>query len=88
MNRKSWLKNLKYLSLCNQLSLRKNAFIVIIIEGKIEGRRRRGRLRITYKFQIKEKVKVTSHGEVKELCDRGEWRNLYRQEHGSEIELQ
>lgn len=64
--------------------IRHDLFIKNIIEGKIEGKRGRGRPRRTFMEQIKEKVHVGSYQEVKELAGtRKDWRLLHRQEHGS-----
>ncbi|KAI5635498.1 LIM domain-containing protein [Phthorimaea operculella] len=60
---------------------RKKLIKVTIIEGKIEGRRGRGRPRRSYLDQVKEKLMVMSYREVKEKAqDRENWRLLHRQE--------
>lgn len=67
--------------------IRHDSFIKTIMEGKIEGKRGRGRPRISYMSQIKEKIAVVSYKEVKETAlERNRWRELHqlhRQEHSS-----
>ncbi|XP_048006632.1 uncharacterized protein LOC125241959 [Leguminivora glycinivorella] len=61
--------------------LRHDEFIKIIIEGKVEGRRKRGKPRRAYMDQVKEKVNVVSYQAVKEKAqERYSWRLLHRQE--------
>ncbi|KAJ2951390.1 hypothetical protein O0L34_g13533 [Tuta absoluta] len=61
--------------------IRHDHFLKNIVEGKVEGRRGRGRPRRNYFDQIKEKVNVVSYQEVKSLAERRqEWRLLHRQE--------
>ena len=64
--------------------IRHDHFLKNIIEGKIEGKRGRGRPRRNYFEQVKEKVNVVSYQEVKSLAEnREEWRLLHRQERSS-----
>ncbi|KAI5636210.1 hypothetical protein NE865_11049 [Phthorimaea operculella] len=64
--------------------IRHDSFLKTIIEGKVEGKRGRGRPRRNYFQQLKEKVNVVSYQEVKSLAEnRNEWRLLHRQEHSS-----
>ncbi|KAI5644882.1 reverse transcriptase (RNA-dependent DNA polymerase) domain-containing protein [Phthorimaea operculella] len=64
--------------------IRHDHFLKNIVEGKVEGRRRRGRPRRNYFEQIKEKVRVVSYQQVKSLAERRlEWRLLHRQEPSS-----
>lgn len=61
--------------------IRHDSFIRNIIEGKIEGKRRRGRPRIEYIDQVKRKIDVVSYKEVKEKAwNRPQWKALHRQE--------
>ncbi|CAF4853853.1 unnamed protein product [Pieris macdunnoughi] len=55
-----------------------------ILEGKIGGRKGRGRPRIAYIVQIKAKAEVVTYQEVKTVTqNRTEWRLIHRQEPGS-----
>jgi hypothetical protein len=55
--------------------LRHNGFVKIIIEGKIEGKVRRGRPRDKSIGQIKKKVRRKKYQEVSQLAlDRVGWR--------------
>ncbi|PZC78062.1 hypothetical protein B5X24_HaOG202597 [Helicoverpa armigera] len=64
--------------------IRHDDFIKNIVEGKVEGKRGRGRPRYSYMKQIKEKVNVVTYKEVLELAlDRRKWKELHRQELGS-----
>jgi hypothetical protein len=64
--------------------LRHDEYIKIMVEGKVEGRRKRGRPRRTYMDQIKEKVNVVSYQAVKgKVQERSTWRLLHRQEPSS-----
>lgn len=64
--------------------IRHDTFFKTILEGKIEGKRGRGRPRRNFIEQVKEKVGVVSYQEVKRKAeDRYVWRMLHRQEHGS-----
>lgn len=50
-----------------------------IIEGKLEAKIGRGRLRISYKSQLKEKVAVMSYNDVKEAAlEITEWKKIHR----------
>lgn len=61
--------------------MRHDAFFVNILEGKVNGKRGRGRPRITFFSQVKEKVGTVSYQETKTLSrNREEWRLLHRQE--------
>lgn len=62
--------------------IRHDSYIKVIIEGKIEGKRKRGRPRRAYMDQIKEKISVSSYREVKEKAEcRTSWQLLHRQGH-------
>ncbi|KAI5631681.1 reverse transcriptase (RNA-dependent DNA polymerase) domain-containing protein [Phthorimaea operculella] len=64
--------------------LRHDDLLKTIIEGKIEGRRGRGRPRRAYMDQVKEKIGVMSYKEVKEKAQkRADWILLHRQEQSS-----
>lgn len=72
------------LYLNSKLLLRHDDFIKVIIEGKIEGRRKRGRPRRAYMEQLKENIEVESYRELKEKAEnRTEWKLLHRQEPSS-----
>jgi hypothetical protein len=61
--------------------LRHDDLIKVIIEGKIEGRRKRGRPRRAYMEQLKENIEVETYRELKEKAEnRTEWKLLHRQE--------
>ena len=58
--------------------IRHDRFINNIMEGKIEGKRGRGRPRLSYISQIKNKINVMSYKEVKEAAlDRKSWKELH-----------
>ncbi|KAI5640823.1 hypothetical protein NE865_06931 [Phthorimaea operculella] len=61
--------------------MRHDEFIKVIMEGKIEGKRGRGRPRRSYSDQLKEKAGVTTYKDLKEVVHKREdWRSLHRQE--------
>lgn len=64
--------------------LRHDEFIKVILEGKIEGKRKRGRPRITYMEQIRKTIQATTYREVKDKAEcRKSWKLLHRQEPSS-----
>lgn len=59
--------------------IRHDSFFDTMLEGKIEGERGRGRLKRSYKDQVKEKSGVASYHKDKDMAhERHKWKLIHR----------